>query len=146
MPDAIRRAVCGFAGTALLVGATLAADPPVSPDDARAMRQVIEAQLAAFQADNAEQAFSYASPSIREMFVTADYFMAMVRGGYPVVFRPASVGFLLPQMIGTEVIQRVRMTDSTGGAWLATYSMQRQPDRSWRINGCVVIRDTGRTA
>ena len=146
MPDAIRRAVCGFAGTALLVGAAFAVDPPVSPDDARAMRQVIEAQLAAFQADNAEQAFSYASPSIRAQFGTADHFMAMVRGGYPVVYRPASVGFLLPHIAGSEVIQRVRMTDIAGVAWVAIYSMQRQPDRSWRINGCVVIRDTGRTA
>jgi Domain of unknown function (DUF4864) len=146
MRDPIRRAFCVLAGAACLAVTALAAEPPVSAADGRDLRAVIEAQLAAFRSDNAEQAFSYASPSIREMFVTADYFMAMVRGSYPVVYRPESVAFLLPEIVDGAVIQRVRMTDQQGDAWLAIYRMQRQADRSWRIDGCVVTRDNGRTA
>ena len=145
-----RRTLCLFAGAIWLASGPGTAEPVVSTEDARAIRQVIEAQLAAFRADNAERAFSYASPSIRAMFGSADSFIAMVRGGYPVVYRPASVSFMLPETAAGatpgEVIQRVRMTDGGGAAWLAIYSMQRQPDRRWRINGCVATRDAGRTA
>jgi hypothetical protein len=144
-----RRTLCLFAGAVWLASRADAAEPAISSEDARAIRQVIESQLAAFRADNAERAFSYASPSIRDMFGSADSFIAMVRGGYPVVYRPATVSFMLPESTagaaGGEVIQRVRMTDSAGTAWLAIYSMQRQPDRNWRINGCVATRDAART-
>ncbi len=136
-----------IAGASLVVaGAVRGAEPAPSPEEARELRRVIAAQLAAFQADDAERAFSHASPSIREMFVTADYFMAMVRGSYPVVYRHRSVAFFVPERMGSEMVQRARLTDQAGAPWLAVYSLQRQPDRSWRINGCVVTRDGGRSA
>ena len=111
----------------------------VSAADEKAIRAVVQAQLDAFAADDANRAFSFAAPSIREMFGTADRFMAMVRTGYPVVYRPASVAFLKPELIDGEVIQGVRMTDANGASWLAVYQMQRQPDKSWRIGGCQVV-------
>ena len=67
----------------------------------------------------------------------------MVRTGYPVVYRPRSIGFLQAQTIDGTTIQRVRMTDTNGTAWLAIYRMQRQPEQHWRIDGCVLIRDDG---
>jgi hypothetical protein len=149
LPNSTRRALCLFAGTLWFARTAAAAEPVVSADDAKAIRKVIEAQLAAFRADNAERAFSFASPSIRDLFGNANAFLAMVRGGYPVVYRPATVSFMLPQTqpgtTGGDVIQRVRMTDGAGTAWLAIYTMQRQPDQSWRINGCVATRDASRT-
>ena len=118
----------------------------VSPAEAKALRAVIEAQLAAFKADDAPRAFSYAAPGIRELFGSAEHFMAMVKRSYPVVYRPASVAFLEPQLIGGEYIQRVRMTDGSGRGWLAVYQMQRQPDGSWRIAGCQAVPSEARTA
>lgn len=135
-----------LAALASLACAAQAAAPAVSAQDARDVRGVIEAQLAAFQADDAERAFSFASPAIRAQFVIADYFLAMVRGAYPVVYRPQTVAFLVAEAIDGATIQRVRMTDRSGAAWLAIYRMQQQPDRTWRIDGCVVRRDTGVTA
>lgn len=38
----------------------------------------------------AEKAFSYAAPNIRQSFASASHFLAMVRGNYAVVYRPAS--------------------------------------------------------
>jgi hypothetical protein len=63
----------------------------VSDADARAMREVIEAQLEAFRRDDAPRAFSYAAPEIRESFGTPD-------------------------------------------------PMVKQPDGTWRINGCQLAR------
>jgi hypothetical protein len=97
---------------------------------------VIEAQLAAFKRDDAARAFSYAAPGIRDSFGSAERFMAMVREQYAVVYRPRSVSFEEPLMVGEDLVQPVRMTDADGRAWMALYPMVKQPDGSWRINGC----------
>ena len=65
--------------------------------------------------------------------------MAMVRSGYPVVYRHASVNFLGAQRLADgTVVQRVHMTDTRGDAWIATYTLQREKDKVWRITGCDV--------
>jgi hypothetical protein len=128
-------------GLARAVGAQAAS---VSPTDASQVQEVIKGQLDAFAADDAQRAFSYASPAIREMFGTPERFIEMVRTGYPMVYRPASVSFFEPEMIEGELLQKVRMTDSSGAVWLAIYRMQRQSDKSWRINGCDVVESAGR--
>ena len=122
---------------------TATAKVPVT--DAKAIQQVVQAQLDAFSKDNAELAFSLAAPEIKEMFGTADNFLQMVRTGYPVVYRPASVTFLQPEFDAKDVMQSVQLTDGKGNAWLATYKMQRQKDKSWRIAGCVVVAERGQT-
>lgn len=119
---------------------------PVAAEEARAVRAVVEGQLAAFAADDAKRAFSYAAPSIRTMFQTPDRFMEMVRRGYPVVYRAATVLFLDPELIQGELIQGVRLTDLEGHLWLATYRLERQPDKSWRISGCDVQPSSGKIA
>jgi len=111
---------------------------PVPDRDAQAIRAVIEAQLAAFSQDDAERAFSFASDSIQKMFGTPENFMNMVQTSYAVVYRPASVLFLESERLAEEIVQAVQMSDGGGQMWLAIYRMQRQPDNSWRIGGCVI--------
>lgn len=119
------------------------AQQTLSDTDARAVRQVIEAQLEAFQRDDAPRAFSYATAGIRETFRTPENFMEMVRSSYAVVYRPKSVRFDPPVVSEGEIVQPVRMTDADGRAWLALYPMQREPDGAWRINGCQLARLAG---
>ena len=115
----------------------------VTPADAKAVRAVIEAQLDAFRRDDAARAFSLATPGIRETFGSAENFLAMVRASYAVVYRPKSVIFETPQIIDDQLIQPVRLTDAEGRGWIALYPMQRQPDGSWRTNGCQLARLAG---
>jgi hypothetical protein len=117
----------------------------MSAADTRAVQRVVRAQLDAFAADNAELAFSFAAPSIKEMFGNADDFLRMVRTGYPAVYRPASVSFLQPEPDAKEVVQPVHLTDDQGHAWLAVYRVQRQKDKSWRIAGCVILAQSGQS-
>jgi len=112
----------------------------VPPADAKAVRAVIEAQLDAFRHDDAARAFSLAAPGIRQTFRSPENFLAMVRHSYAVVYRPRSVLFEPPQLIDDQVIQPVRLTDADGRGWIAVYPMQRQPDGSWRTNGCQLSR------
>ena len=123
-------------------GVAHAAD--VSRKDAADIRAVVQAQLDALAVDDADRAFSFAAPGIRKMVGNAQNFLEMVRSGYPVVHRPASVAFLKAEYQGAEVIQAVQMTDAKGIAWLAVYNLQRQPDNSWRISGCAVVPNEGR--
>jgi hypothetical protein len=69
--------------------------------------------------------------------------MAMVRGSYPVVYRPSAVVFLHPAGAG-QLVQGVHLTDASGALWLAVYSLERQADDSWRISGCTVQPSAGR--
>ena len=138
-----------FAG--LLFAASLAgfvpgagAAEPVSAADTEAVRAVVEAQLAAFADDDGQRAFSYAAPSIRAMFGSPERFMAMVRGSYPVVYRPTAVVFLHPAWVQGQLVQGVHLTDADGALWLAVYSLERQPDKSWRISGCTVQPSAGK--
>ncbi|HEY6512203.1 MAG TPA: DUF4864 domain-containing protein [Burkholderiaceae bacterium] len=127
------------------VAVPLRAAEPVAAADAKAVRALIETQLAAFASDDANKAYSLAAPAIQTMFVSADRFLAMVREQYPVVYRPASVAFLQPEWIDGKLIQRVQMADSAGAPWMVVYELQRQADRSWRIAGCVAARGQGRS-
>ena len=110
-----------------------------APDQA-AIRHVIEAQLAAFQRDDGAEAFGYATPTIQQKFGDANNFMAMVKGGYPAVYRPRSVTFdkLVDTEFGPDQILRVIGPD--GHAYTAHYIMQKQPNGTWMINGCYLTR------
>ena len=133
-----RLAALWILGLALL-GAALAAELPAG--DAQSVRQVVQQQLQAFAANDAQRAFALADPGIRSKFESADEFMAMVRSQYPMVHRPTTVLFMKPEADGATVFQRVRLTDAGGAGWVATYLLHRQKDRQWRISACVVVPD-----
>lgn len=116
----------------------------VSASDARAVRAVVEAQLKALAAEEAAQAFSYASPAIKSQFHDAATFAEMVRRAYPMLIRPASISFMRPEAserATTTITQAVQFRDREGNFWRAVYELELQPDRSWRINGCAVAPD-----
>jgi len=126
---------------AALLAPLLALGQEVAPQDARAVRQVIEAQIDAFKHDDAERAFSYATRGIRETFGSAENFMEMVRTHYGAVYRPRTVAFDAPVSFGdNDLVQPVRFTDASGRNWLALYPMQRGADGVWRTNGCQLRR------
>ncbi len=127
----------------LLVPGAAVAQASLAPADARAVREVIEAQIDAFRKDDAAKAFSLATPGIRESFGSPERFIEMVRSSYAAVYRPSSVAFEAPVVLEGQVVQPVRLTDAQGRAWIALYPMQRQPDGQWRTNGCQLARLPG---
>jgi len=138
------RAACVCALACLLLfaaGGTARARADYEPTEAdwKAMRGVIQAQIDAFREDKDELAFSYAAPGIREQFKTAENFMRMVKTGYPAVYRPASVAFVDAAVEDGIPVQAVQFTDGAGAVWIGIYTMQRQPDESWKVSGCVLV-------
>ncbi|MGS5089998.1 DUF4864 domain-containing protein [Hydrogenophaga sp. A37] len=117
------------------------------PDaQAKAVRAVVQAQLDAFANDDAERAFSYAAPSLHELFGDASTFMAMVQGQYGMLVKPESVLFLIPESVHDDVIQEVLLRDSAGRLWRAAYRLELTAENGWRINGCAVRPDDGRSS
>ena len=111
----------------------------LSTEENKAIRTVVEAQIAALAVDDAERAFSYATPSIRKRFGSADRFFTLVRQEYPAVYQPTKTVFHIADEIDSQIFQPVELTDDTGTVWLAVYEMQRQDNGEWRINGCLLL-------
>lgn len=118
----------------------------LSEAEENAIQRVIVAQLNAFAEDDADGAFATATPSVREAIGEPGRFLAMVRGAYPMVYRPAVVDFLKPEQDAGQVMQLVQLTDNHDKSWLVVFAMERQDDATWRISGCVVAENRWRPA
>lgn len=105
-------------------------------EDRQNSRAVIEAQLEAFKQGDAPKAFSYATPTIQSFFGNADTFMQMVRDGYDVVLKPASVRFVKFQSDGSSALHAVQMIDRQKTLWNVYYVLQKHTDGCWRIASC----------
>ena len=125
----------------LAISLLSAASDQLSESTAQAVKNTVQAQLAAFAKDDADLAFSYAAPSIRAIFETPQNFMAMVQHAYPVVYRPAKLLFLAAAGTSSAVVLPVKMWDQEGLSWMATYKLERQADGRWLIVACALVRD-----
>jgi hypothetical protein len=104
------------------LGAAQAQEGPADPHE-NGIQAVISAQISAFQSDDFDTAFTFASPNIRRMFGSSERFGDMVRQGYPMVYRPGSLRFLDVTQRGNALIQRVLVTDADGRIHVLEYEM-----------------------
>ena len=113
----------------------------LSPQDEADFRAVITEQITAFKADDVARAYSHAAPMIRQVFPDPDRFMAMVKQGYQPVYRPQSYSFGKAGFSASgRPIQRVTIVGPDGLNYEAIYTMERQPDGTWQINGCALVK------
>ena len=108
--------------------------------DVSAAQGVIRAQEQAFARDDAAAAYSHAAPAIREIFPAPDIFMSMVQNGYAPVYRHKSFEFGDSKSEGSWVAQHVHIIDANGEAWEALYTLEQQPDGSYKITGCSLLK------
>jgi hypothetical protein len=109
----------------LLAGPAAAQQEPI--------QATITAQIDAFRAADFSTAFTFASPTIHQLFGTSENFGSMVVTGYPMVVNPAQVEMQDLRTVGGALWQRVRITDQKGQAFLLDYQMVEGPD-GWLIN------------
>lgn len=107
--------------------------------DEGAIQGIIDDQITAFRADDFDTAFTYAAPNIQGMFGSPSNFGAMVRNGYPMVWRPDGVEYLETRDRGAIWEQDVLITDGTGRLHTLRYSMVETPE-GWRIAGVELLR------
>jgi hypothetical protein len=125
----------------LLVAFLIAlAAPAYAADDVATAQNTIRSQVDAFGRDDAEAAYSYAAPAIRGMFPQADIFLSMVRRSYAPVYRHKSFEFGEARVSDDTIAQQVHIIDADGEAWEALYTLEREPDGSIKISGCVLLK------
>lgn len=110
--------------------------------DPAAIRGTIDGQMAAFSASDAAAAFDYAAPGIVGLFRTPENFAAMVRQGYPMVWRPASVEYLGTEDRGGAWTQDVLVTDEAGRLHTLEYTMI-ETEAGWKIAGVRLLNAAG---
>jgi len=117
-----------------------------SDGDRLSVQSVIERQLNAFLADDAATAYSFAAPNITARFPTDEIFMEMVRQGYRPVYRPRSWSFGPIRETAGQIEQIVDIIDAEGVEWAARYVLEKQPDGSWKITACYLLKKPGEMA
>ncbi len=123
---------------ALLIALFIGFVSPARADDAADAQTIIRSQVEAFIRGDAAAAYSHAAPGIRGVFTEADVFMAMVTQNYPPIVRHKSFEFGKAEASSGIVAQSVRIVDDEGVPWQALYTLEKQPDGSWKITGCTL--------
>ena len=103
-------------------------------------RAVIERQLDAFARDDAGAAYALAAPGIKEIFTDSGTFMSMVRSKYAPVYHHRHAEFGDFSSDGDNASQILTLIDDDNVVWTALYKLGRQPDGSWLITGCLLIK------
>jgi len=129
----MRRAPLILAVVQLLwASAALAGDTEI-----KAAQTVIDSQLKAFIANDGAAAYSFAAPNVKRIFPTVDTFMSMVTNGYAPVRKPQSYSFGKAEQTGpSSIIQQVLIVGPDGKDYEAVYTLELQPDGSFKITGC----------
>ncbi len=112
-----------------LTGGAAQADP---------LEDVITSQLDAFNARDADKAFSFASPMIQRLFGTPENFGTMVARGYPMVWDNDFVRFLDRRNAAGSVYQRLLMSDANGIPYILEYKMI-PAGTGWQIDGVDIL-------
>ena len=141
------------AGFVLLILMMLGAGPAAAQDEAlpaadvAAIQRVITSQLDAFKRDDGPGAYAFASDGIKAIFPSAAIFMKMVREGYPAVYRSREAEFQeLSFLQGTMWVQEALIVGADGTVMHALYTMERQPNGTWKIAGCTLRPADDKTA
>jgi Domain of unknown function (DUF4864) len=111
-----------------------------SESDRAESRAVIERQIDAFRRDDGAGAFAFASPELQTLFQNPERFMSMVRNGYQPVYRPKAYSFSGVTESEAGLIETLAIEDAEGQAWTAVYTLEKQPDGSWKITSCHLLK------
>ncbi|WP_096486182.1 DUF4864 domain-containing protein [Methylorubrum populi] len=128
----------------VLTGLAVQADDATRDTTLKAARATIERQIDAFRRNDAAAAYAEAAPQVRNLFPSAETFIAMVAKGYSPVLRPRSYRFeTARETAEDEIAQGMSLQDEAGLDWVALYTLQRQADGQWRITGCQLKKAPG---
>jgi Domain of unknown function (DUF4864) len=110
-------------------------------DDQGTIQDIIRDQIEAFRRDDGDTAYSFAAPTLKQYFPTAEGFMAMVRNGYQPIYRAQHFSFGELKQADGKFLQSVDIVGPDGVSWRAIYTFVRQDDGSLKITSCYLVKD-----
>ena len=119
----------------IFISTTLAADEQTD------IQNTISNQLEAFASDDFTEAFTHASPGIKDIFGSVDNFSRMVKNGYPMVWRYNNFQFLKLEETPQGYSQIVRITDTKDQLFLLKYFMKNISGIR-KISGVAIIENS----
>ena len=125
-----------FALVFIVIGNSFA----ITTDEENEIKFIVNQQLEAFQDDDFEKAYSFASPTIKKMFSSPEVFRKMVIGGYQAVYRPQSIKMGSVEIIKGVTTLKVYLVDPNGEFVTANYLMEKQENGEWLISGCILSK------
>ena len=102
---------------------------------------VIEAQLAAFRADDYPKAYTFAAAEIKGIFPASD-FEKMVRTNYPVIAKSTSTEYGVAFDTGDEAVVNVRIENAEKKSVEYQYLLKKEAD-GWKISGVTEAKAEG---
>ena len=111
----------------------------LAADEQTDIQNTISNQLEAFASDDFTEAFTHASPGIKDIFGSVDNFSRMVKKGYPMVWRYNNFQFLKLEETPQGYSQIVRITDKKDELFLLKYFM-KNISGVWKISGVTIIQ------
>jgi len=131
------RALPAFAALLLSITGAFAGDAEI-----RAAQDVVGQQLRAFQSGDDARAYSFAAPTIKRIFPTLESFMGMVKNGYSPVAKPQSFEFSrAEERADGQIALEVKIVGPDGKDYRALYTLERQPDGTFKITGVSLRSD-----
>lgn len=101
-----------------------------------AAQSVIDSQIKAFLSDDNATAYSFAAPTIKQMFPNVEAFMNMVTRGYKPVWKPRAYTFgKSAEIDDRQIMQQVMVTGPDGKDYEAVYTLRLQSDGTYKITG-----------
>ena len=110
----------------------------LAADEHTDIQNTISNQLKAFAVDDFSEAFTHASPGIKDIFGSVENFSTMVKKGYPMVWRYDNFQFLKLEETLQGYSQTVRITDKKNELFLLKYFMTNISG-IWKISGVSII-------
>jgi hypothetical protein len=126
----------------LPLGSASAMAETLTPVDVKKIQEVVKSHLEALAEDDAAQAFESATSATRVELGSPENFLQLIREEYTPIYRSRHPIFSAPEVIAGDTIQVVRITDETNHVWVALFRMERDADRSWKIDGCELLETT----
>ncbi|MEN9518593.1 MAG: hypothetical protein RLZZ381_1181 [Cyanobacteriota bacterium] len=106
----------------------------ISESDKMLIRQLIENQLQAFQADDLATALSLTSPKIQSKFSLED-FSQIITANYSAILKPRSIMFRGFTLVNNFPALIAMIMDREGNLVKVVFIVQHQQDYSWRVHG-----------
>ncbi len=102
------------------------------------IESAVRGQIQALAARDAGRAFDHPTPALQGYFADPRTFLQTLAQQVQPMVQAERFAFAGIDRDAVGAVQKVLLTGREGHQWLAEFKVQRQPDGSWRINGCQV--------
>ena len=105
------------------------------------LSDIIDAQLAAFRANDYAKAYTFAASEIKDLFPASD-FEKMVRSAYPIIAHSSAADYGLAFDTGEEAVVNVRVSNAENKSAEYQYLLKKE-DGHWKIGGVSELKPQG---